>query len=183
MKQLTTRFTLASARRLAAGVAISAIAILCTSQAKADIWEDLGLTGGSNSISILEVKTHGKLTFDKDDFEGGFEPVSGFTGPTVKAEMKCKRSGYRCSKLGDSALDSKHSEVTKEVAASLAKSDAAKTKIDAACKAKKKTVELDVTVPGTCHKSVFPTIGPKNIKVSSPAKTATFDLTCASYDE
>lgn len=182
MKHLASPSLRSALRRLAVALPVAAGALFVAGHADADIFEDMGLTGGSNSITILEVKTNGKLTFDKDDYEGGFVAVSAYTGPTVKAEMKCKRSGYRCSKIGDTALDSKHSEVTKEVSASLGKESTVNTTLDAACKAKKKTVQLQVTVPGTCHKSVFPTIGPKNIKISSAGKNATFDLTCTGYD-
>lgn len=182
MNKLASTSHARTLQRLLVAVPLAALGLAVAGHAQADIFEDIGLTGGSNTMTILEVKGSGKLTFDKDDFEGGFVAVSEFTGPTVKAEMKCKRSGYRCSKIGDVSLNAKDSEVTKEVAASLGKDTSINSTIDAACKAKKKTVQLQVTVPGVCHRAVWPTVGPKNIKISSPSKPATFNLTCTGYD-
>lgn len=158
-----------------------ALAAAASLPARADVFEDLGLTGGGNSAAILEVKGPGALTFDKDDYEGGFEPVSNYSGPRVKAEILCKRSGYRCARLGDQELGAKEAREEAETSASLSSAKAVKETIHKACLAKKTTVQLPVTVVGKCTKVKF-AIGAKNYKVSAPGKNATFTITCTGYE-
>lgn len=171
----------ASVVTAASATAVLAGALLVATQAKADIFEDMGLTGGGNSANILEVKGNGKLTFHKNDYDGGKPAITDFTGPQVKAEVICKRSGYRCSRLGEKSLPAKKTtETHDDVHASIAKDDTVNSTIDAACKAKKTQVQLPVTIVGQCEKVKF-AIGKEHYKVSSPSKTATFELTCADY--
>lgn len=162
---------------VARAAALALGALLIAGQARADIFEDVGLTGGGNSANIIEVKGSGKLTFHKNDYAGGKVAVTNFTGPLVNAEIFCKRSGYRCSRLGETALPAKKNHETAEVTASLGKDDSVNKTIAAACTAKKTTVQLPVTVTGQCEKVKF-AIGKEHYKVSSETKTATFDLTC-----
>lgn len=176
----STVFTKLNIVRVVRASAIALGALFITGQARADIFEDIGLTGGGNSANIIEVKGKGKLTFHKNDYTGGKDAVTDFTGPLVSAEIFCKRSGYRCSRLGETALSPKKNHETGDVNASLAKDDAVNKTLDAACKAKKTTVQVPVTVTGQCEKVKF-AVGKEHYKVSSETKTANFDLVCEGY--
>jgi hypothetical protein len=153
--------------------------VLAAGTANADIFEEAGLTGGENRIDISKVAGNGSLTFSVNDYEGGVPQVTDYTGPKANAEISCKRSGYRASRIGTEKIEGEPVSATATAEASLvAKSKKNEDALKAACKAGKTKVQLDVTVTGECRKVKTLAVGKKKYKVSAKPATANFDLTC-----
>lgn len=160
-------------------------ALLSPSPAHADLLEEAGLTGGSNRVVITEVLGKGRITFNTKNTSSVNAAISTFEGPMVKAEVHCKRSGYRCARLEGTTtqtFDAKSTKESGQVRASLAvKGKKAEAQLlqdlQSACKAGQSTIRLNVTVKGWCTK-VKTAIGKKNYKPSASAQQASFALQC-----
>jgi hypothetical protein len=164
--------------RLPFVLAAVAAGVLGSSVANADLAEDMGLAGKGNSIvTVGAPKGTGSLSFSLNDYEGGKPQVTEYKGPTLTAELSCKRSGYRAGRIGETTIEGEPVTAKADVEAALGRSTANETALKAACKAKKTKVQLEVTVIGVC-KNVKAPLQPKKIKVTSEAKVASFDLTC-----
>ena len=160
-------------------LAAAAVGLLVTGTANADIFEEAGLTGGENRIEIGKVSGNGSLTYSPNEHEGGTPQVTDYKGPKASAELSCKRSGYRASRLGSESVEGEPVSAKADVEASLAaKSKKNDDALKAACKANKTKVQLEVTATGECRKTKTLAVGKKKYKVSAPATMAMFDLTC-----
>lgn len=170
--------------------------------AQADLLSDAGLTGGSNIVGILAVKTDGQIQFTKSN--PTMSGVRVTKAPEVEFAARCKRSGYRCEKLqGQSTkmfdVDSSEESGTIQAAllahdprwtASNANKDQKKKRAKAeaellsslksACDAGQDEVDLYVSVRLTCKK-VKSAIGNSRyypISNETTSKRATYKLTC-----
>ncbi len=160
--------------------AMAAGSFLVPSSAQADIFEDVGVTGGDNYAIIKEVSGPASVTFHASAYTGGKPAITGFVGPSAKTEVTCRRSGYRVSRIGGQSFPRKRAVEEDVVSASIADQKASLSALDAACKAKRTTVQLPVTVYGACGKKTSGiVIGPSKISFHAPKQMATFTVTCA----
>lgn len=171
--------------------------------ARADNLSSLGLTGGSNVVGILSVKSDGHIQFTKNN--ATMSGVRVIKAPEVEFAARCKRSGYRCEKLqGQSTkmfdVDSSEESGTIQAAllaheprwtASKANKDQKKKRakaeaellssLKAACAAGQDEVDLYVSVRLTCKRVKFaPGSNERYYPLSNEAtpKRVTYKLTC-----
>lgn len=177
--------------RRTCALALIAGSLLAAPAARADVFDDIivgaGLTGGDNTIKILQVKEPGSVTVTR--VAGKPAELSEFKAPLTAAEMRCKRDGYRCKWMGMDDEDNVTSEFSRtrseeqgDAAALPSKRSEAQVRalLDTACREKKQTALVPVYVRGKCMK-VKLAIGPKHIAVESPVARAPVTLTCVGY--
>jgi hypothetical protein len=185
--------------RLALTLSLAAVGTIAlgATTARADWFSDavqtLGLTGGGNSAKLYTVHTGkrpARIFFHSGLMKNLKAGVTKFDGPLVDAEIFCNRSGYRPLSFGDKVFPVKKSSPASPrvtVEASLAEKPGSHVpwQIHEACLAGRKSITLPVAVEGICKKStdIFPTpVGKTSYEVSTPAKNATFKLSCIGYD-
>ncbi|MEZ4302611.1 MAG: hypothetical protein R3B70_47230 [Polyangiaceae bacterium] len=157
-----------------AKITLTTMGLLCAALvptvAHADIFSDLGLTGGENLAAIQKVTTKGSIVFDKKS-----KSVVSVDHPSTEAAVHCGRSGYRATKLGTLLFPGNKVNEQGTTDAVFRFSTAA-SEIEKACGAGKTTVSLDIAVVARCSK-VKTAIG-KSHYTPVGATKSTYDLTC-----